>query len=90
MTCLFEGGWVGKNFSQFSIVSVYATAAGEREKSQSYSCWKKEGTVESPPHEALSWSLQFSPALPERKDDLSQSFSYITRSIAGLNFYANQ
>ncbi len=60
MTCLFEGGWVGKNFSKFSVVGVNATAAGERERRADPTAAGKKGggTVESPPHEALSWSFQ--------------------------------
>jgi hypothetical protein len=68
MTCLFEGGWVGKNFSQFSFVGVNATAAGEREE-PILQLLEKGGTIESPPHEALSWSFQI-PALPEKRRSL--------------------
>jgi hypothetical protein len=59
----------GKNVSKCSVVGVNATAAGEREKSRSYSCWKKRGDG-TPPHEALSWSFQFNPALPEKKEQI--------------------
>jgi hypothetical protein len=55
--------------------TVPPTAAGERERrANPTAAGKRGGMVESPPHEARSWSLQFSPALPERKDDFSSIY----------------
>ncbi len=53
------GGWE-KLFTIF-IVGVNPAAAGERERRANPTAAGERGLVESPPHEALSWSLQFSP-----------------------------
>ncbi len=89
---MFIWGWAGGK----KLITIFYC------RCERHGCWRereepilqlleKGGTVESPPHEALSWSLQFSPALPERKDDRSFSlidlspFSYIPSR--GLNCY---
>jgi hypothetical protein len=60
----------GKKLFHNFIVGVNPTAAGKRERRINPTAAGKRGRGESPPHEARSWSLQFSPALPGRKDDL--------------------